>query len=668
MSVNQGPAKRPDAQPTGSVGHALVAARANTQTAAAPPAAAAATTSPAPAPAAQPTKAPAMNTTASSGSRPPLISLRNGPRLAAPISRTRNAEVLAKLLKAGEELIKNTDTHGFQTVLVPIDMESTNRLTVSVLAVALQREGFENLGWAYHVLILAASQPGGIPPKFENVGGQQIEIIRTPGDADDDVMGQVVLERLQARLPGHSLASCEAEVVPVDFNTEDEGAVRDLFAGAALACATYLQENSSDFQPLNWANVAKDTAINVRPVFGGGQIKDRVGMPTRADILIELQAAPLNPQNNSGSINAERPDVLSAQAGFLDLVYAPVNDPNVMAQNVFAQQNVSSPTTFQTYEPRYIMTDLQVTLGGTLEDVLFAIASTPLLRENNMWAQALKSQPGAVPQGEIDRHDIGAVGIEVNFQRTAGSPEQFGTKIDTKDATFTPENFAQLVNLAFVPRLRISIDVPECGPQSWYLSAFSAAAEGNPKAIEALLGAANSLTNGSFQKYFDASQLFVTDELNRIHLGTYVDSRGQLRDIRDVDYLMVANVAGSNDPRVIKDWSDTFNRTEFPLVQRLAARKRIMAALVGEANLNITGFARRVTISYHFLEALLKGLQEQGLIMRQIGQDQSFGSYQRAIDQFGAFNMPAGNSSMYSRNSTYGNTAGAGYGRPVRGW
>ncbi len=45
-------------------------------------------------------------------------------------------------------------------------------------------------------------------------------------------------------------------------------------------------------------------------------------------------------------------------------------------------------------------------------------------------------------------------------------------------------------------------DCPESGPQSWYLSVFAAAKNGNANAYRIIYEAANQLTNGHFAKYF----------------------------------------------------------------------------------------------------------------------------------------------------------------------
>jgi hypothetical protein len=98
-------------------------------------------------------------------------------------------------------------------------------------------------------------------------------------------------------------------------------------------------------------------------------------------------------------------------------------------------------------------------------------------------------------------------------------------------------------------------------------------------------------------------------------LGTWTDRAGNKRDIRDIDHVAVCNLAGERNPQTIRDWSDTFLRKQYPLVQRLAARKRIISALTGETAV-FTGFAQRVTFSRQFIDALTMGVRDTGLPVR----------------------------------------------------
>jgi hypothetical protein len=165
----------------------------------------------------------------------------------------------------------------------------------------------------------------------------------------------------------------------------------------------------------------------------------------------------------------------------------------------------------------------------------------------------------------------------------------FGQRIDTKSDSFQLQQLGQLISSLYRPELLISMDVPECASQTWYLSIFKEASVGNKHALDLLLRAANDLTNGNFSRYFTADKPVFINPFNRVHLGYYMDKNGMKRDIRAIDYLAVANFIGDKDPTRIRAWSDTFLRKDVPLEIRLADRKALIDGLTHN-NAIYTGF------------------------------------------------------------------------------
>ena len=65
----------------------------------------------------------------------------------------------------------------------------------------------------------------------------------------------------------------------------------------------------------------------------------------------------------------------------------------------------------------------------TVGTQLLALLPAMSLRENNQWANAFRPAPF---NNGIDLRDIGAIGIEVNFEN---NPTGVGSRIDTKSAS-----------------------------------------------------------------------------------------------------------------------------------------------------------------------------------------------------------------------------------------
>jgi hypothetical protein len=159
----------------------------------------------------------------------------------------------------------------------------------------------------------------------------------------------------------------------------------------------------------------------------------------------------------------------------------------------------------------------------------------------------------------------------------------------------------------------MSMDIPEVGPESWYSGIFSSGANSMHEAYEALYNAAVKLTGRHFENNFSRGTPMFDDVGNRVHMGYYTDDNGMKRDIRDIDYLAIANLSGELTPATIRDWSDTFVRTGYPLPLRLSARKKMIMHALPDAV--FTGYANRVTFTTPFLEALVLSCRQAGLDM-----------------------------------------------------
>lgn len=358
--------------------------------------------------------------------------------------------------------------------------------------------------------------------------------------------------------------------------------------------------------------------------------------------MIDFSAAPVNQTVNQQQ-SVERVSQIASVRGFLDLVWDPIQP----TQNIYQVYNAQQQQSNQRYAVRFVMTSMESTKLLTIPAQLLALMPALSLRENNTWFQAFR--PTSIAGNEFDMHDIGAIGIECNFEN---NPSGYGIRIDTKKDSFKPEHLGQLITMAVRPGLMLSLDVSECGPDTPHNGVFAAAAENNARANEAIINAANHLTNGAFSKYFPANGRVAVDEYNRIHLGHYEDRQGIKRDLRNADYLAILNMIGEKDPVVARDWSDTFARTNFPLNQRLAARKRILMGLFN--NVVITGFARRVTFEPAFIEALVKGCQEAGLVVRAVSPYADSGNYERAISPFASQSLMSNESTGLFNRGAFG--------------
>src|SRR5699024_6711550 len=105
---------------------------------------------------------------------------------------------------------------------------------------------------------------------------------------------------------------------------------------------------------------------------------------------------------------------------------------------------------------------------------------------------------------------------------------------------FTNEDFYRLMAATVHSSPMYSIDIEEAGSLSWLTQVFSATANGDLQARRAIIEACDSLTDNLFSKNFPENAPILQSDDNRVFLGTYRphgDTTGELRDIRDLDYL-----------------------------------------------------------------------------------------------------------------------------------
>lgn len=585
-----------------------------------------------------------MNTAQSSG----FSFRRMGELTRTAMARTPTSEVLTKLTKAMTDLLSERTDKSFEITLIPIDMYQTNVLNISALVLTMRDTLNPKLGVAYHTFLLEASAEAPAP-KFENIGGQNIEVIKTPGESWDDTMASYVADTVQRQFPQvQKFLNAGAEVVSRLFNLEDHQALFNLTTNGAFACSQELETSSPDFRDLNLAQAENDSTLQVRHSFGNPQVSDASGNPIRVDVQVDFSAAPMNQQQQQN----ERVAKLANVGGFLDLVYAPAQPQANQFANAWAPQQVN----FQTYMMRFVITHLQSDTLLTLSSQMLALVSAMSLREQNAWVRAFANKAYSA---DVNMHDIGAVGIESNLER---DPSGVGAKINTQVETFREEHLVKLLAATVQPGLLVSMDIPECGDSSWYLDVWAAAAEGKPSAIKAICAAADCLTNGNFSRHFAPNTPICVDENNRIQLGHYVDQSGVRRDLRDIDYLAVANLIGVKDAGVIRTWSDSFVNTARPLIARLADRKRIMTGMF--SNVTINGYARRVTFSHEFISALQAGVADCRIGIRQVSGFAELAGYERAGGSYLQSNLLGSDASGIFNRPGFGAAGGySGYGR-----
>jgi hypothetical protein len=569
-------------------------------------------------------------------------------RRAMPLSGA--GEALARTQKVMLEAIEaqKDGSQAVEATLLALDPQQYTGLPIGYLVMCVQMVDNTRLGVGYQPIIIDASLDN-ISAAEITVNGQKVEVLRTAENADTDQVRDIVHAAVCDRFGTDQAFGAMAMVLPRIFNLDDKLHVKNLTAQSAFAAAIELQRHTGLLEPLDLTEFGSaDETLITNLNFDGEQELNLVDQPTRGDIKIGLVSEPTNrnSQQNVLSLGSGAAVELARSQAFVDFVYQPKIDPNtIYTAGTWGNNMGVNPDVWRKFIPRIIFTDLRAERLTTLGGQLLALASALGVRNNRLWMGAFA--PDRTKAGEVDYRDIGALNIEANW---TGDPTQLGAPFDTKADNFTMGSLAQVIDAVCQDGLLFSIDVSERGPDTWYNGVWAAADEGDENAEAAIIQAADDLTHGAFSEFFP-NNAPVTLRMNEtILLGYYKAKSGELRDIREIDYLALLNLYGQTRKDIVDDYSDTIVRVDHDEALRLEARMNILRKAT--SNAVFTGRGRRVTCSSEFIVAFTKAVEATRITMPIRAPHFDTTTSRRAVGQYGAGMVSGyGSSTLYSRST-----------------
>lgn len=573
--------------------------------------------------------------------------------MSRPMSRRSTGEAVQKYHEVLSQFMEKNFKTGFDNSfeILVLDNNVVNVGPISSLLVTYN----EKVGNEYYVAVytlLVEASTDSLEPKTVTIGNRNVTIDTVAGDVNTDTLFGKIAEQInQTKGRRVNILDAGAMVLPRTLDYEDEYHMRAVLFNASQACYTVMDQNvgggedpfTVDMVNTNAESLVARLSYSSSDDPDSGQAETATGQPVRSDVRITL-AGDLNQQYNDGDFKQTR--ALATVDGYVDLTYCP---PQPAAPG-------QAPST-QHYFPRFVMTKMDTAIDAiTMELQLLSLAQSTLLTRQMAWAGCFKPSPATK---SLDLKNVGAVGYEVPL---SGDPQAKLEAVDVKAKSFGLPELHELITMTMHDSLIFSMDIEEVGDLSWIQQAFIGAANGDQHSTQVILEAATNLTNGAFNNHFPMNEPVAVDDQNRIHLGHYKDENGVERDLREIDYLAMLNIAGKDDPNAVVKWGETFDNTGIPLEIRLNDRADILRAIFSE-RLNITGYARRITFNPNFLMALNKGCHDAGLVIRPSNLIHEFaGGATRGNMSAGQFGMSSQFSGgLFNYNSSpYGNFRGQG--------
>jgi len=567
-----------------------------------------------------------------------------------PAGDTASGDTLVRLSEAATKYFEGTVNNVYYDYsFLTFDRANSEGITVSILVILAFLKTSKGAAGSFHTLLIGDSF-GAVETQI-NKGPETIIWKRHAGEAFDGKMIAFIQKELSVRYPHTSFVQADAEVVPAGFELS-KPRTDALFTNAVTACATILAQ-AAGLVRVSIDDLTAGRALQVRALFNQPNTENAVGVPVRTDTRLVLSTIP-NRQSNSMDVSLNdigaQSKILAHVGGYMDVIYAPEEKPN----NSF---RTTERRDTRTYIPNFIITQLGHTRMTSLEGTLLSLAAINALRVDNGWTQCFR--PNTNPAGGRDMHGVGGFNVEANVTNDPKGGYVMDTGKDLRD-----DDLADYLQAIMFDDLVVSIDIAECGPDTYFLAPFAMAAEGESSAQAAIFRAAEKLTKGNFAAKFEAKKNHTILSKNNLSLlnGDYVAPGGVRRDIRDVDYAFICNTFGANDAGQIGRWGDATQGGGTDVIARADEQRTIIeGALASEVR--FTGMSRRYSFNRDFLNALTEALLAAKLDVS-LESSGLFGARRdrtRGADYLDDARMSTrGNDSYFQRRTSGGNPAGFG--------
>lgn len=557
------------------------------------------------------------------------------------LGRSSVGEAVMKYTQVFREIIQEHAGDGETGIRVTSLDGQAQGLAMSSVLVTLTSEYQGQPYVGVYTILIESSIGGRLQNRQVNMGqGTTAEYTAVPGDVCDDTYRQAV-ETVVRERHGKGAAVLDAgyTVIPVECSVEERDNLRKVLFHANKALVDIVSKATGQQAEPTTVRDIVDSQVVLTSLINYDTLPDHnaAGLPVRSDLSVALQAS------SSSGAQGHHEQVLDITKvdGFIDLVYDANQDSQQQASPFGWAPQQQAP---QRFYPRLVITDNDTQVDAiTPELQLLALSSTTVLSTNMAWAGVFVPDYNA---GSVDLRDIGAVGYEFNL---TNNPQAEPAPVDTKADDFSTHDLQALIGTLVHDQLIYCIDVEEAGELSWIHGAFVAASRGSQSAHNSIVRAADNLTGGLFSQNF-GNEPIVSSDNNRIHLGYWDDDNGNRRDLRDWDYLAMANYVGSRDIGLVREFVDTFDQVNIPIEMRLERRERIYSAVLG-SNYKIKGYAQRLTFNPKFIIALQRACEGAGLVVRTGNVSQNFGKLNvRGRTDLSQFSVSGLSGNMFQSN------------------
>ncbi len=481
--------------------------------------------------------------------------------------------------------------------------------------IALNRQEYQNLRFsvlilcvgvksipghmAYHAMVLEATGEK-LKNEMVTIDGRQTELIRVSSDAVDSRLIDMMYSVVSKNFPGVHCHYAAAQVVPASIHHANKDMVENIIRNSAMACVSQIYTQTDNFQRLSLATYPADSRLGIDVTDGVGQVYDATGNPHRASAMIDLSVLSTNKRSLMDQLtivnDISNADKLCSVSGFINPTW--VGERRIVGAN-------GIPQVLPKLQAEFVATNVKTLYSTSVASVLLSMASLTSLFDGT-WMQLLIPKGGRVSD---EMNNIGMLNVICN---AFGETDKgiYGSEVAIEKFEGDPVRISQYIAMLFREGLMLSLDCPEATSQSWYMNVFAQAAIGDRDAENMIIEAANELTGGNFAKHWKSGSSVISNSI-RVPMGYYNatgrDGETIKRDIRDIDLTAICSIF-SGSPDQIHQYCSTFVPRQGFSEQYLIAQRVGFITTALRNRCEITGMARRVTLSEAFIHAFGMGL------------------------------------------------------------
>lgn len=525
-------------------------------------------------------------------------SLSFGDKRGGFMQSSGGSEYTHTIAKTLTKVYENANVSVLPTVST-LDKEILPTLSYSCVFVSMKL----NNEISYYIILL--EKTGRAPLEAQSMMAELNNAQRQPGsfpsiyttdDAINTILHNEIIAALQDNYGNMKIKSADGIVLPAEHdNIEDLAPMLAKLAYDACILTLNIGSNGAVDDLDMVVAIDKFKSQNNKKIryesIMSRQIRNNaLNKPVRSDWTIDLTL--VDTSAYAQSLNMENTkSVITRTSGFVDALPEEVILPQ--APGVYNNQIIKSIQC----RPHIIVTSNSAE-SPTIGYMLLGLISSLVMTKREMWLGALRPTD--------PKNHVGALNVITKID------DGEGAKLDLTNKKYSMEEVYAVISRMFPLEPVISVDIESFGPQSFYMSALTAASQSSnilarENASKMIIQTAHHLTHGLFPIDFNPNEIFAHDSI-LVPMGTWSDKTG-IKDIREIDLAFIASHI--DDINIINKWILSNVSSNVSGQDPFLSKVDVISKIIPSAR--VTGKATRCTFNAKFINMLSSAVIQAGL-------------------------------------------------------